>query len=87
VSTGQAAVETEGGETILRLQGRVSTENNGGFIQARLEPAQPVADSARGVEIEVRGDDQIYYLHLCTPGTQLPWQFYRAPVEVSSDWT
>ncbi len=87
VSTGQAAVETEGGETFLRLQGRVSTENNGGFIQARLEPSEPVADSARGVEIEVRGNEQTYYLHLRTRATRLPWQFYQAAFEVTGDWT
>jgi hypothetical protein len=87
VSTGQAAFETEGGATYLRLQGRVSTENNGGFIQARLEPSQPVADSARGVEIEVRGNGETYFLHLRTRGTRLPWQFYQAPFEVTGDWT
>jgi hypothetical protein len=87
VSTGQAALETEGEETFLRLQGRVSTENNGGFIQARWEPSEPVADSARGVEIEVRGNDQTYYLHLRTRGTRLPWQFYQAPFEVTGGWT
>lgn len=87
VSTGQAALETEGGETFLRLQGRVSTENNGGFIQARWQPPEPVPDSARGVELEVRGNGQTYYLHLRTRGTRLPWQFYQAPFDVTGAWT
>lgn len=87
VSTGQAGLETEGDETFLRLRGHVSTRNNGGFIQARWELTEPVPDGARGVEIEVRGNDQTYYLHLRTRGTWLPWQFYQAPFEASDSWT
>ena len=86
VSTGQAGLETDGVETFLRLQGRVSTQNNGGFIQARWDLSRPVPDNARGVEIEVRGNGQAYYLHLRTRGTRLPWQFYQAPFEASKDW-
>jgi len=87
VSTGQADLETEGDDTFLRLRGRVSTKNNGGFIQARWQLPDPVPAAARGVEIEVRGNDQTYYLHLRTRGTWLPWQFYQAPFEATGTWT
>ncbi len=87
VSTGQAGIESAGGETFLRLRGRVSTANNGGFIQARLTLSEPVPETARGIELAVRGNRQGYYLHLRTRGTVLPWQFYQAPFEVTDRWT
>jgi len=86
VSTGRAKLETEAGATFLHLVGRVSTKNNGGFIQVRWTPAEPVPETARGVEIEVRGNGQTYYLHLRTRATRLPWQFYQAPIDVTQDW-
>lgn len=87
VSNGQATVESEGGQTFLRLQGQVSTANNGGFIQARVKLPDRLPDTARGVELEVRGNRQTYYLHLRTRSTVLPWQFYQASFEATDAWT
>lgn len=87
VSTGQAVLEDDGGQTFLRLSGQVSTANNGGFIQARLKLAQRVPETAQGIELRVRGNGQTYYIHLRTRGTVLPWQYYQAPFEVTGDWT
>lgn len=86
VSTGRAQRESAGEERVLRLQGRVSTENNGGFIQARLDLPQSLPAEARGIVLEVRGNDQTYYVHARTTGTVLPWNFYQASYEVSRDW-
>ncbi len=86
VSTGQAGLESDGGETFLRLQGQVSTANNGGFIQARLQLSEPVPETVEGIEIQVRGNSQTYYVHLRTRATVLPWQYYQAPFEVTADW-
>ena len=87
VSTGQAALDREGGETFLRLSGQVSTANNGGFIQARLGLSERVPEAAQGIELQVRGNGQTYYVHLRTSGTVLPWQYYQAPFDVTGEWT
>ena len=86
VSTGRALREGKGGDRVLRLQGRVSTENNGGFIQARLDLPQALPKNAEGIVLEVRGNAQTYYVHARTTGTLLPWNFYQASYEVSRDW-
>ena len=86
VSSGQVEFVTEEGRTHARMTGRVSTANNGGFIQMRTElPAAP-PDGTTGVRVVVRGNDQRYFVHLRTSGTLLPWQYYQAGFDVARDW-
>ena len=87
VSTGSVAFAQENGQTFARMTGRVSTANNGGFIQMRLELTTPPPDSATGVRIVVRGNSQDYFVHLRTSGTLLPWQYYQAKFSVTENWS
>ena len=80
VSEGQARFE----DGALRLSGRVSTANNGGFIQARRPTSVPA--DAKGLTISVRGDGQRYFIHVRTRGTRLPWQYYQAGFDTSEAW-
>jgi hypothetical protein len=82
-------VETDCGRA-LRVAGTVRLDNNGGFIQARLPLARRDATlDATGydaVRLVVRGRPGAYYLHLRTPQTQRPWQYFRAELPVGSEW-
>jgi hypothetical protein len=86
VSTGRVEILSEDGERFARMTGSVSTENNGGFIQMRLDLPGDAADGAEGVRLVVRGNSQRYFVHLRTRGTRLPWQYYQAGFEVGHDW-
>jgi len=86
VSTGNVALERANGETFLHLSGRVSTENNGGFIQARRTVERPLPEAAQGLELEMRGNGETYYVHLRGRGPSLPWQFHQAPFDANSNW-
>ena len=86
VSTGQVAFLKEGNQTYAHMTGNVSTENNGGFIQIRMDLPDGAPEDATGVRLIVRGNDQTYFVHLRTSGTVLPWQFYQAGFEVTADW-
>ena len=86
VSTGEARVTGADGARHLRLTGTVSTENRGGFIQARVDLDAPFPAKARGVVIRVRGNGQRYFVHLRTRGTVLPWQYYQAGFETTGEW-
>ena len=70
----------------LRLTGQVSTKNNGGFIQVRtrVDPNQAVGKS--GIKIKVKGNGDIYYLHVRNASARLPWQYYTASFETSEKW-
>ena len=81
-------IDTDRGPA-LRIAGPVRLENNGGFIQARLALAERgTLDAGRfdAVRIVVRGRPGAYYLHLRTPQTRRPWQYYRAELPVEEAW-
>ncbi len=86
VSEGKATFETIDEQPILRLTGRVSTANRGGFIQARTKLEQSLPDTAQGIILNVRGNAQPYYLHLRTKWTVLPWQLYQAQFDTFEAW-
>nr|WP_296751476.1 CIA30 family protein [Thioalkalivibrio sp.] len=75
---------------VLVMSGQVRLENRGGFIQARLPldagGGSFDAGAWEGIYIKVRGTPGPYYLHLRTRQNWLPWQHYRAPIEVQSTW-
>lgn len=70
----------------LHLTGTVSTANNGGFIQSRMDNLQ-VPEGATSLRLRVQGDGQTYFIHLRTTGTRLPWQYYQAAFVATPDWT
>lgn len=86
VSTGRMQFETEDGRPHARLTGQVSTENNGGFIQMRLDLDNPPPKGAQGLRLVVRGNDTRYFVHLRTHSTLLPWQYFQAGFMVSPEW-
>ena len=70
----------------LRLTGQVSTKNNGGFIQVRtrVDPTQAMGKS--GIKIKVKGNGDVYYLHVRNASARLPWQYYTASFQTSEKW-
>lgn len=78
------------GKTALTLRGKVSLENNGGFIQAALPLAnagKPFdASKASGIELEVCGNSQEYSIHLRTDALNRPWQSYRHSFTADRKW-
>jgi hypothetical protein len=86
VSEGTVDYIDENGSSYAHMTGRVSTENNGGFIQIRHAVAKGSVSSAAGVYAVVRGNSQKYFIHLRTSGTVLPWQYYQAGFSTTGDW-
>lgn len=74
----------------IRMQGKVSLKNNGGFIQIRLKLTNSMApfdgSGYKGIRLKVRGEGSGYYIFLRTTYTLLPWKYYAAPVQVSEEW-
>ena len=74
----------ENGVSFYRLEGNVSTENNGGFIQVRAE-VNLRNKNFEGIRIKVRGNNNEYYMHLRSP-RMLPWNYYTSKFYASEDW-
>ena len=70
----------------LRLTGQVSTKNNGGFIQVRtrIDPTETIEKI--GVKIKVKGNGEVYYLHIRNASARLPWHYYTANFKTSEKW-
>lgn len=92
VSDMQAGYREVDGQTVLGIRGQVRLDNNGGFIQARL----PLDADGRAFDAAAFGGLRIraralklgpYYLHLRTDDTRRPWQYYRARLDLTSEWT
>jgi hypothetical protein len=89
VSSGNLSLDTHEGRNCLRMQGDVSTENNGGFVQialslSRQEPFD--ASAYAGIEMEVAGNNELYNIHVRTAGLWFPWQSYRSSFRATDNW-
>ncbi len=89
-STGTMTRETVDGRLAVRLRGTVSLENNGGFVQIALNLAPDGssidARTWQGIELDMRGNGEIYGLHLRTDDVTRPWQSYRQTFTATDIW-
>ena len=70
----------------LRLTGQVSTKNNGGFIQVRTRIDPTETAEKIGVKIKVKGNGEVYYLHIRNAAARLPWHYYTANFQTTEKW-
>jgi hypothetical protein len=90
ISNGSLKPDQYAGRNCLRMNGQVSTENNGGFVQMALDLNSGKAFDAsayQGLELEVAGNNEEYNLHYRTSGLWLPWQSFRASFKASTQWS
>lgn len=91
VSEGRIDATVLDGRRCLRLNGSVSLENNGGFVQMALDLTADGggldASAYRGVQAVVRGNGAVYGVHLRTTTLERPWQSYRAVFAAPDRWT
>ena len=77
-------VVPDGDDRVLRMRGRVSLENNGGFIQVRVPLADRGAFDAReyeGVAVELRVRNAgSYYVHMRTAQNLAPWTYFAQQI-------
>ena len=83
-SEGSASVVSQEDGNFIRLEGDVSTENNGGFIQCRAN-VNLKTKGLNGIRIKVKGNGDEYYVHLRVP-RMLPWNYYSAKFYASEEW-
>ncbi|WFE76402.1 CIA30 family protein [Roseinatronobacter sp. S2] len=90
MSQGTMTREEVRGRPALRMQGNVSLENNGGFVQIALDlgPHGGAIDASQwsGLELDVTGNSEAYNLHLRTADIVRPWQSYRTSFCTVPEW-
>ena len=85
LSTGNLIELKEDGANFYRLQGEVSTKNNGGFIQYRTK-TRLKGTNFEGIKIKARGNNNEYFIHVRTSATIFPWDYYAASFQASNEW-
>ena len=90
LSTGKMDFSKHDGRSSLHMTGSVSLENNGGFIQARLNlnRGQKYFNAAffDGIQLNAKGNSEEYAIHFRTADTLLPWQYYQASFKTDGIW-
>ncbi len=89
VSKGSLSSDNHLGRNCLRIEGQVSTENNGGFVQIALDLMVDEAFDASaydGIKLDVSGNNEQYNLHIRTSDLWFPWQSYRASFTAMNEW-
>ena len=88
VSTGKVTWDAD--SKVARLTGDVSLENNGGFVQmaADFADGRQLFDASGydGVELELRGNGEVYDLRLRTDALTRPWQSFRTDIVAPAEW-
>ena len=69
-----------------RLEGNVSTKNNGGFIQSVVR-IQDDLSRYNGVRLTVRGTEDEYFIWIRTPACRFPWDRYIVSFKPDQNWT
>lgn len=89
VSQGSAVREKVGGRDAMRLQGQVSLDNDGGFVQMAFDLGDGTFDASgfTGLELQVYGNGERYDLRLRTDALARPWQSFRADFAAPPEWT
>ena len=87
LSQGHMEVAPWNGRQATILQGQVSLQNNGGFVQIATDlPAGLDAAHWDGLALDVAGNDERYDIRLRTGALARPWQSYRADFVAGPDW-
>ena len=89
VSNGKLTLGVHKGRNCLCMQGDVSTEKNGGFVQMALSLSDDDdfdASAFDGIVFEVAGNNENYNIHFRTSELWFPWQSYRADFHATEDW-
>lgn len=87
VSDGAAAFGSNDGTAFVRLTGTVSTKNNGGFLQVRRLMPQGLPAGTEGLELNIRGNGEAYYVFLRTREMTRPWHFYNVSFQSTPEWS
>lgn len=84
VSNAQLIHNTDG----VHLEGDVSLENNGGFIQIQIQrPAELKPELFQGIYLEWRSEHaQPFDLLIKSSQLWMPWQSYRAKAMATEEW-
>ena len=86
VSSGKVFFNSKNDKNYAYLSGKVSTQNNGGFIQIRRKLNNINLSKSQYIKVIAKGNNQKYFIHIRTTGTFFPWQYYQLDFNVEENY-
>lgn len=86
LSSGGIVDGKDGPHCHVRMTGKVTTANNGGFIQMQKRLEASLHPETTGVRLIARGNGQLYFVHVRSSQAPMPRLFWRTEFVSGSKW-
>jgi len=86
VMGGKSELSANFEEGIVKLDGEVTTKNNGGFVRLAHRPDE-INKNAKGIKFKAKGNNEAYEVHVTLKGMKMPpWSYLSTSFDVNDQW-
>ena len=83
VMGGKSKLSANFTEGVVKLDGEVTTKNNGGFVRLATNP-NIASNDIKGIRFLAKGNNEVYDLHVSLKGMKMPpWSFFSKKCTLS----
>ena len=87
VMGGKSELRANFEEGIVKLDGEVTTKNNGGFVRLAHRPNE-INKNAKGIKFKAKGNNEAYEVHVTLKGMKMPpWSYLSTSFDVNDQWS
>ena len=86
VMGGKSELSANFDEGVVKLDGEVTTKNNGGFVRFAHRP-NGINKNAKGIKFKAKGNNEAYEVHVTLKGMKMPpWSYLSTSFDVNDQW-
>ena len=86
VMGGKSKLSANFTEGVVKLDGEVTTKNNGGFVRLAHRPNE-INKNAKGIKFKAKGNNEAYEVHVTLKGMKMPpWSYLSTSFDVNDQW-
>ena len=86
VMGGKSKLSASFTEGVVKLDGEVTTKNNGGFVRLAHRPDE-INKNAKGIKFKAKGNNEAYEVHVTLKGMKMPpWSYLSTSFDVNDQW-
>ena len=86
VMGGKSELSANFEEGVVKLDGEVTTKNNGGFVRLAHRPDE-INKNAKGIKFKAKGNNEAYEVHVTLKGMKMPpWSYLSTSFDVNDQW-
>jgi len=86
VMGGKSELSANFEEGVVKLDGEVTTKNNGGFVRL-AHRIDEINKNAKGIKFKAKGNNEAYEVHVTLKGMKMPpWSYLSTSFDVNDQW-